>query len=106
MFRKICKGHNYLPERIMHLNLKYCIFSKDICKKMRLYSKVGHTCVFAASLESLKSGHVCSRMYLVDDINITSPATNSRCQVSKLTVEKHWISFAWGHLADLRHTVT
>jgi hypothetical protein len=67
---------------------KNCILAKALVEQKKLYSKVGHTCVFAASLESLKSGHVCSRMYLVEDISITSPATNSRCQVSELTAEK------------------
>ena len=83
--RMVFIAHAFITEeklKMLHLN-------QGTCKKKRLYSKVGHTCVFAASLESLKSGHDCSRIYLVDDINITSPATNSRCQLSELTAEKH-----------------
>jgi hypothetical protein len=67
------------------LKKRKCMLTKALIEQKRLYSKVVHTCVFAASLESLKSGHVCSKMYLVEDISITSPATNSRCQLSELT---------------------
>ena len=44
-----------------------------------------HTCWLAASLDSEKSGHILSRIYRLDDINITNPMINSICHVSKPT---------------------
>jgi hypothetical protein len=44
------------------------------------------TCWLAASLDSAKSGHVFRSRYRQDDISITNPVINSRCHISKPTV--------------------
>jgi len=46
------------------------------------------TCLLAASLDSAKSGHVFSNVYLDKDITTTNPAINSRCHLSKSTASK------------------